>query len=220
MGYTSTLSPYFQPKISLSQQSDAFGRPHGVLVSFSNTALSFTSRRTCFRYRTLVVRAVDGGSRRQSNARRVYRQSQGESAFRSAPVQQIASFVVPAGAFMAFTFVLWKLVEKIVMPKPKRPTLVENKSSAPAKGMNWSFAAGTNLFPGLTAKIDRESKQKLNEFAKEIRSFSIVDMSGCNFGDDGLFFLAESLAYNQLLSDSRGSEFCCKWNNCRRNKSL
>uniref|UniRef100_A0A2C9VX35 Uncharacterized protein n=1 Tax=Manihot esculenta TaxID=3983 RepID=A0A2C9VX35_MANES len=116
--------------------------------------------------------------------------------------------------------VLWKLVEKIVMPKPKRPTLVENKSSAPAKGMNWSFAAGTNLFPGLTAKIDRESKQKLNEFAKEIRSFSIVDMSGCNFGDDGLFFLAESLAYNQLLSDSRGSEFCCKWNNCRRNKSL
>lgn len=50
------------------------------------------------------MRAVDGGSRRQSNARRVYRQSQGESAFRSAPVQQIASFVVPAGAFMAFTF--------------------------------------------------------------------------------------------------------------------
>lgn len=72
--------------------------------------------------------------------------------------------------------VVWKLVEKLLMPKPTRPTVVENKSTA--KEMKWSFAPGTNLLSGLTAKIDRESKQKLNEFAKELRSFRSVDMSG------------------------------------------
>lgn len=46
------------------------------------------------------------------------------------------------------------------------------------KGMKWSFAAGSNLLSGLTAKVDRESKQKLNAFAKELRSFRSVDMSG------------------------------------------
>lgn len=66
-----------------------------------------------------------------------------------------------------------------MMPNPKKPALVENKP--PSTGMSWSFAPGTNLFPGLTAKIDREAKQKLNDFAKELRSFSIVDMSGVSF---------------------------------------
>lgn len=72
--------------------------------------------------------------------------------------------------------VLWKLVEKLLIPKPERTASVENKS--PPQGMNWSFAVGTNLLPGLKAKIDRESKQKLNEFAKELRTFRSVDMSG------------------------------------------
>ncbi|KAF2302465.1 hypothetical protein GH714_036444 [Hevea brasiliensis] len=115
---------------------------------------------------------------------------------------EIESFVVPVGAFIAVTFAdsFVEIGGENMMRKPKRPTLLENKS-LPVKGMNWSFAAGTNLFPGLTGKIGRESKQKPNEFAKEIRSFSIVDMSGCNFGDEGLFFLAESLAYNQTLEE-------------------
>uniref|UniRef100_A0A2P2LD66 Uncharacterized protein MANES_05G091400 n=1 Tax=Rhizophora mucronata TaxID=61149 RepID=A0A2P2LD66_RHIMU len=65
--------------------------------------------------------------------------------------------------------------------------------------MNFSFAAGSNLLSGLTG--NRESRQKLNEFAKELRSFRSTDMSGCNFGDEGLFFLAESLAYNQTLEE-------------------
>ena len=46
----------------------------------------------------------------------------------------------------------------------------------------WSFGADTNLFSGLVAKIDRESKQKLNEFSKELRSFRTVDMSGMTAG--------------------------------------
>lgn len=55
------------------------------------------------RFRGLVVRAVDGGgSRRVASGRRVYRESQAE--FPPAPFKQVASFVAPAGAFLAVTF--------------------------------------------------------------------------------------------------------------------
>jgi hypothetical protein len=72
--------------------------------------------------------------------------------------------------------VLWKLVEKLLIPKPRKSSSVENKS--PSQGLQWSFAPGTNLLPSLRAKIDRESKQKINEFAKELRTFRSVDLSG------------------------------------------
>lgn len=118
------------------------------------------------------------------------------------------------------------------MPKKSKAPVQEKK---PTEGVKWSFAAGTNLLPNFGAKIERESKLRLNDFSKELRSFSIVDMSGTNkitpykdamseakfhtfsytllvkhhysnhvsfagrnFGDEGLFFLAESLAYNQV----------------------
>lgn len=58
------------------------------------------------------------------------------------------------------------------MPKPSRP------SKPTAEGMNWSVGAGTNLLSGFAGKLFRESKQTLNEFAKELRAFSSVDMSG------------------------------------------
>lgn len=75
--------------------------------------------------------------------------------------------------------VLWKLVENILMPKPRKPASGENKPPGEAaEGMKWSVAPGTNLLSGFTAKIFRESKQTLNEFAKELRSFRSVDMSG------------------------------------------
>lgn len=68
-------------------------------------------------------------------------------------------------------------MEKLLVPKRQRTTSsVENKS--PEQGMKWSFGAGTNLLSGLGAKIERESKLKLNDFAKELRSFSSVDLSG------------------------------------------
>ncbi|XP_073269408.1 uncharacterized protein [Primulina huaijiensis] len=40
--------------------------------------------------------------------------------------------------------------------------------------------------------------------------FAVV-IFGRDFGDEGLFFLAESLAYNQVAEDVN---FCCKWDNC------
>ncbi|MBA0596479.1 hypothetical protein Gorai_013297, partial [Gossypium raimondii] len=168
----------------------------------------FITRRRYSRSKRLVVAAAygaEGGARR-----RVYRQSQAKQPLSSAP-KQIATFVAPAGVFIAATFgmdfrfssslvdVLWKLVEKLLMPKPSRSSSVENKS--PSQGVKWSFAPGTNLLSGVTAKIDRQSKLTLNEFAKELRAFSSVDMSGRNFGDEGLFFLAESLGYNQIVEE-------------------
>lgn len=66
-------------------------------------------------------------------------------------------------------------MEKILLPKPANTTSEESKST---QGLKWSIAAGTNLLPGFGAKIERESKLRLNDFAKELRSFSIVDMSG------------------------------------------
>lgn len=72
--------------------------------------------------------------------------------------------------------VLWKVVEKVLVPKPKGVSLTENQSSSP--GLKWSFAPGTNLPSGISFNIGRESRQKLNEFAKELRSFRSVDMSG------------------------------------------
>ncbi|CAK9147665.1 unnamed protein product, partial [Ilex paraguariensis] len=180
---------------------------HGVLSSsssycshsvlFHNTVV-YISRQKCPKFRNLTVEAASssaGGSRR-----RVYNQSEPQGP--AIPVKEIVSFVVPAGAFVVVTFgmsltVLWKLVEK-VLAKPTRPSSAENPSS---QGMKWSIAPGTNLLPGFGAKVERESKQRLNEFAKQLRSFRSIDMSGCNFGDDGLFFLAESLAYNQIAEE-------------------
>lgn len=76
--------------------------------------------------------------------------------------------------------VLWRLVDMILRPKSSSSSSIENKPPTP--GVKWSFAAGTNLLSDLIAKIDRESKQKLNEFAKELRSFGSVDMSGMLVG--------------------------------------
>lgn len=72
--------------------------------------------------------------------------------------------------------VLWKLVERLTIPKSDRSSSERNKS--PAQEAKWSFGAGINLFPNLTAKIDREAKLKLNDFAKELRTFRSVDMTG------------------------------------------
>ncbi|KAG6492587.1 hypothetical protein ZIOFF_047550 [Zingiber officinale] len=93
--------------------------------------------------------------------------------------------------------VLWKVAGKLIMPKPKGSTSEIKKS--PSSGLKWSFSPGTNLLSGDAAKLEKESRQKLNEFSKELRTFRSVDLSGRNFGDDGLFFLAESLGYNQTL---------------------
>lgn len=46
----------------------------------------------------------EGASRRPASSRRVYRESQAESSSLIAPVKQLASSVLPAGAFVVVTF--------------------------------------------------------------------------------------------------------------------
>ena len=54
---------------------------------------------------SLTVRAASGGvSRRSASSRRVYRESQAQAPALPAPVMQIASFILPAGAFIVGTF--------------------------------------------------------------------------------------------------------------------
>ncbi|KAG6523924.1 hypothetical protein ZIOFF_013812 [Zingiber officinale] len=101
--------------------------------------------------------------------------------------------------------VLWKVAGKLIMPKPKG--LTSEIKKAPSSGLKWSFSPGTNLLSGGAAKLEKESRQKLNEFSKELRTFRSVDLSGRNFGDDGLFFLAESLGYNRLLKAAEEVDF-------------
>ncbi|KAG6468670.1 hypothetical protein ZIOFF_073360 [Zingiber officinale] len=101
--------------------------------------------------------------------------------------------------------VLWKVAGKLIMPKPKGSTFEIKK--APSSRLKWSFSPRTNLLSGGAAKLEKESRQKLNEFSKELRTFRSVDLSGRNFGDDGLFFLAESLGYNRLLKAAEEVDF-------------
>ncbi|XP_042496429.1 LOW QUALITY PROTEIN: protein NLRC3 [Macadamia integrifolia] len=158
-------------------------------------------RRRCLRFKNFVPRAAsrpDGGSSRKAGGRRVYKQSKA-SGLPLSSAQELVSLAVPAGVFVVVTFVIWKLVEKLLVPKSGRASQEENKSSVP--GIKWSFAPGTNLSSGNSFKIERESRQRLNDFSKELRSFRNVDISGCNFGDEGLFFLAESLGYNQSAEE-------------------
>ncbi|CAH8392954.1 unnamed protein product [Eruca vesicaria subsp. sativa] len=146
--------------------------------------------------RLSAIRASSEGSSR----RRAYKESQEASAFPNAKDQHIASNSLPVGSVVVVTFaVLWKVVEKFMSPKSTKTLSGESKSST--QGVKWSISAGTNLFQGFAAKVDRENKQRLNELAKELRSFRSVDMSGCNLGDKGMFFLAESLGYKQTVEE-------------------
>lgn len=166
---------------------------------FSPSLQYVSSGRRRLKFQTFAIKNASASSGRSGRARKVYTESQSEAApSTSFPVKEIASSVLPVGSFIVVTFVMWKLVEKLMMPKKSKAPVQEKK---PTEGVKWSFAAGTNLLPNFGAKIERESKLRLNDFSKELRSFSIVDMSGRNFGDEGLFFLAESLAYNQVAEE-------------------
>lgn len=146
----------------------------------------------------LVLKAAASSRGDVGPGRRVYTESQGQDPLSAIRVKEFATFVVPAGAFLAIALVLWKLSEKL-LPKPSTYSSVA--SEPPMKGMKWSFSPGTSLLQSFGAKVGGESRQRLNQFAKELRSSSRVDISGCNLGDDGIFFLAESLAYNQAVEE-------------------
>jgi hypothetical protein len=70
-----------------------------------------------------------------------------------------------------------------------------------------SPSGGIDFSGGADKKFRRESLARLNEFARELRTFQDVDMAGKNFGDEGFIFLAEVLAFNQVSSIATGSEF-------------
>ncbi|KAL3511242.1 hypothetical protein ACH5RR_030643 [Cinchona calisaya] len=203
MGFSTALSLYSPAKINLRQnrRSQVLQQGHALSASSRCSAgelLFPLDKKTSTRKFSLTVKAASGGvSRRSASSRKVYRESQVQAPA-AAPVKEIASFILPAGAFFVVTFVLWKLIEKVLVPKPAKSFAEENKST---QGEKWSFAPGTNILSAFGAKVEIESKQRLNEFAKELRSFRTVDISGCNFGNDGLYFLAESLAYNKTAEE-------------------
>ncbi|VFQ98524.1 unnamed protein product [Cuscuta campestris] len=208
MGSTFTLSLCSHPKVyfristrhrSLHEEalfSSGFFCGPGALNQSPTLCIRVSRGIKCLNSRGLVVRADSstGHSVGSTVSRRAYRQSQAPAS----RVNEIASFALPTGGFVLLSIVIWKLVEKFTMPKPANTSTEESKAT---KGVKWSFAPGTNLLAGFGQKVGRESKKKLNEFAKELRLYSSVDLSGHNFGDEGLFFLAESLAYNQTAEE-------------------
>ncbi|CAI9092831.1 OLC1v1028171C1 [Oldenlandia corymbosa var. corymbosa] len=209
MGSTSALSlcsPSMVNRLDHEQNKGLKGRvlsrslsygAQGALLPLTPLYISSSSRRSRSVRLRIRAAASDGVSRRPSSgSRRVYRESQAQGP--PAPVKELASSIAPVGAFVVVTFVLWKLVEKILVPKPAKSPSEEKRST---EGVKWSFAPGTNLLSPFTAKAERESRQRLNEFAKELRLFQSVDMSGRGFGNEGLYFLAESLAYNQTAEE-------------------
>ncbi|VAI72497.1 unnamed protein product [Triticum turgidum subsp. durum] len=93
--------------------------------------------------------------------------------------------------------VIWKVVENFLPLKRKD----QNSGEPMSSGVTWSFAAGSNLSTSTSIKAQKESKKNLNKFYKELRTLKTVNMAGRQFGDEGLFFLAESLAYNKSAEE-------------------
>uniref|UniRef100_A0A0E0DZN9 peroxidase n=1 Tax=Oryza meridionalis TaxID=40149 RepID=A0A0E0DZN9_9ORYZ len=93
--------------------------------------------------------------------------------------------------------VIWRVVQNLLPGKTKDQSSGESTPS----GIMWSFAAGSNLSTSTSFNAEKESRKNLNKFYKEIRTLKNVNMAGRQFGDEGLFFLAESLAYNKSAEE-------------------
>jgi len=134
-----------------------------------------------------------GGARRRD-----YREAQGEPAVppAAAAARAVAPYVVPAGTVLVLSFVIWKVVRNMLPGKKKD----QNSGESAPSGIMWSFAAGSNLATS-TLSAEKESRKNLNKFYKELRTLKTVNMAGRQFGDEGLFFLAESLAYNKSAEE-------------------
>ncbi|KAI3887218.1 hypothetical protein MKW92_046809 [Papaver armeniacum] len=210
MASTSTVSLSTHPKIGFHPFARKKGFDNSILITsssgysaqlvvFPQPSISFNRKKRFARLVNLVPRASSSSSTGGTGGRRVYKQSQAEPALSSVRVKEAVSMIIPAGVFVVVTFVL---VPKQGNTASLAPSSGKSKFSLP--GIKWSFAPGTNMSSGLsfTDETDRRmKKQMLNDFAKELKSFRSVNMSGLRFGDDGLFFLAESLAYNQIAEE-------------------
>ncbi|KAG6470241.1 hypothetical protein ZIOFF_071303 [Zingiber officinale] len=98
--------------------------------------------------------------------------------------------------------VLWKVVGKLIMPKPKG--LTSEIKKAPSSGLKWSFSPGTNLLSGGAAKLEKESRQKLNEFSKKLRTFRSVDLSAeeVDFSGNGITAVGLKALYGVLQTNT------------------
>lgn len=76
----------------------AHSHSHPLKHRLQSEANPLTVRRRCLRFRSVVVKAAAASGR----GRRVYSQSQ--PPLINAPVKQVASFIIPAGVFVAVTF--------------------------------------------------------------------------------------------------------------------
>ncbi|XP_008659072.1 NLR family CARD domain-containing protein 3 isoform X1 [Zea mays] len=130
--------------------------------------------------------------------RRTYREAQGEAAVPpvAAAARAVAPYVAPVGAVLMLSFVIWKVVQNMIPGKKKDHGSGKHAPS----GIMWSFAAGSNLATS-TLSAEKESRKNLNKFYKELRTLKTVNMAGRQFGDEGLFFLAESLAYDKSAEE-------------------
>lgn len=209
MASTSTLPHHFHPQIlpvehEWKKDTKCFsssGNYGGQRLKFSKVVCS--NRKTGFRFKGLVVKAVSSAAafpppsgKSGKNDWKVFRK-EGNSKGVSIKVvaEAIGLLLVPIRTFMLT--VLWKLVAT-VLPKPtKKALLEENKSSS--EGTVWSF--GKKILYDFSAEMERKSKQHLYDYAKDLRSFRIVNLSGADLGDEGLHILAESLVDNENLEE-------------------
>uniref|UniRef100_A0A0D3GEN8 Plant heme peroxidase family profile domain-containing protein n=1 Tax=Oryza barthii TaxID=65489 RepID=A0A0D3GEN8_9ORYZ len=102
-----------------------------------------------------------------------------------------------SGDDVVWRTVIWRVVQNLLPGKTKDQSSGESTPS----GIMWSFAAGSNLSTSASFNAEKESRKNLNKFYKEIRTLKNVSMAGRQFGDEGLFFLAESLAYNKSAEE-------------------
>nr|CAB3470148.1 unnamed protein product [Digitaria exilis] len=110
-----------------------------------------------------------GGARR-----RAFRETQGEPAVppAAAAARAVAPYVVPAGAVLVLSFVIWKVVQNMLPGKKKN----QNSGESTSSGIMWSFAAGSNLATS-TRSAEKESRKNLNKFYKELRTMKTVNMA-------------------------------------------
>ncbi|KAK1381436.1 Chloroplast envelope protein 1 [Heracleum sosnowskyi] len=203
---TSTLPRHFHPKIlpvdhewkKHTKSLNSSGNYGGQRLKFNEVVC--VKRKTEFK--GLVVKAVSSAAalppppgQSGKNDWKVYGKSRKSKGVLVKVVAEVIAWLF--GGFRMFVLtVLWKLVAT-VLPKPTKKALEENKSSSEVPV--WSF--GKKLLYEFSAKMERESKQHLYDYAKDLRSLRIVNLSGGDLGDEGLFILAESLVDNQNLEE-------------------
>lgn len=167
----------------LNLQHRALGSSHSAYFGgavFSPLHPNYLARGH-MRARLWTVRAAS--SRRDSQ--QFYYKSESMKAVAPTASGKFIGFAVGAGLVLAVVFALVKLGGTLFNAAT---------SNMVSSGIDLPLSSGSN-------KLERRSRDRLGDFARELRLLRGVDMSGRNFGDEGLIFLAESLAFNQTAEE-------------------